>query len=304
MLALDALAFPLLATNAPSFDYSKGDQGDNPPVQEVSYPHPAVLSNIGTISVENRAVCNLLTRHKAINQEAHILVSSDKPVLFMGQAPEAVSAWQWTAPGASNPNQTTQNVQFEYKTPGVYDYTTLVATTSKGKTTYKPDLKLKVGGASELTTIDMQEWGKTYLLGTQNFEGGPDVGGYIGGTNNKDIVGFGNLFMFGTDEAYMDGVNIYFHHKPKKFKAGAQLRMQVWLSFISEDELNFTYLPIEGALLKMEDIKADGEDGAWALTQEGAVASFAFETPIDLHGKPIVFISVEGFSNDPSTEDV
>lgn len=283
--------------------YSTLPQADNTSTSDAFYDHPAVLSNLGTISTENKAVCNLLTRHKAINQEAHILVSSDKPVLFLDRSQGNPTAWLWTAPGATPNKQNSAQALFSYTTPGVYDYPTLQVTTANGTSNYKPDLKLKVGGTSEITTMDMRVWGETYLLGTMPFEEGPDISGYMGGTNNKDIVGYGNLFMFGTDDAYMDGVNIYLHHKPTKFKEGAQIRMQVWLAQVTESDINFTFLPIEGALMNMSDIKADGEDGAWALTTDGAVASFTFDTPLDLNGKPIVFISVEGFSNDPTTED-
>ncbi|GAD06206.1 hypothetical protein PORCRE_1930 [Porphyromonas crevioricanis JCM 15906] len=269
----------------------------------VTYAHPAVLSNLGTNSMENRAVCNLLTKHKEINQGAHILASSDKPVIFIGSSTGTPTAWHWTAPGAKNSPQEGAKANFEYSTPGIYDYPTLEVTTAQGTESYKADLKLKVGGTSEVTTIDMRKWEDTYLLGTLHYEGGADVGGYVGGTNNMNIEGFGNLFMFGTDDAYMDGVNVYLHHKPTKFKEGAKILMRVWLSKVTSDDVTFTYLPIEAAFMKMEDIKADGEDGAWALTTEGAVASFKFETPLDLNGKPIIFISIEGFSNDPKTED-
>jgi hypothetical protein len=109
--------------------------------------------------------------------------------------------------------------------------------------------------------------------------------------------------MIAQDDAYLDGVNIYLHHKPTKYEEGAKIRMQVWLPEISASSILFTYLPLEATYIPFEDFKADGEDGAWALTYEGAVANIKFEVPIDLYGKPYFFVSVEGFSQDPETED-
>ncbi len=110
--------------------------------------------------------------------------------------------------------------------------------------------------------------------------------------------------MFGTDDAYMDGVNVYLHHKPTKYKADAKITLQVWYPSANTDgSLKFRHIPVEASVINMSDIKADGEDGAWALTADGAVASFMFDAPLDLNGKPLLFISVEGVSNDPQTED-
>ena len=137
------------------------------------------------------------------------------------------------------------------------------------------------------------------MLGALPFN---DDGGFLGGTNNKDLVGYGNLFMLGTEDAYMTGVNVYLPSKPTKFKEGASLKVQVWMTNITETNIEMTYMPIEGAILPMANIRTKA-DGAWVPVSGGAVAEFKFEEPLSLYGKTIFFVSVEGFSNDPATED-
>ena len=53
----------------------------------------------------------------------------------------------------------------------------------------------------------------------------------------------------------------------------------------------------------MDNIKADGEDGAWALTNGGAVINAKFTSPVSLYGKTPIFISVEGFNSDSQDND-
>lgn len=269
-----------------------------------SYALPVPLRNIATIKKTDNAVCNLLFRHKAINGGAYLLASKEKEVVFKDKSANNPTNWNWTVPGGETPTVQTQNARVKYATEGVFDFPTLEVTTAIGKSSYHPDLKIKAGGTSEITTMDTREWGSTYSLTGLPFTEGADVSGYLGGTNNKNIVGVGNLFMLGSDEAYMDGVNVYLLHKPTKYKANATLVLKVWMVQISEGSgIKFTHLPVEVQTLKMADVKADGEDGAWAPIIGGAVAHFKFSTPLDLFGKGIFFISVEGFSNDPTTED-
>ncbi|MDE6527928.1 MAG: hypothetical protein K2L78_02635, partial [Muribaculaceae bacterium] len=45
------------------------------------------------------------------------------------------------------------------------------------------------------------------------------------------------------------------------------------------------------------------DDGVWVPVQGGAVVSLKCTDPIDLFGKPLIFIDVYGWSDDPSTED-
>ena len=271
---------------------------------DAQYALPVPLRNIATIKRTDNAVCNLLVRHKAINGGAWLLASKDREVSFKDASKNGPTEWNWTLPGASVPSQQTQDASAKYKVQGVFDFPTLEATTMKGKSTYHPNLKIKAGGIAEITTIDMRQWGTTYQLAMLPFSDGIDVGGCLGGTNSKGIVGVGNLFMVGSDDAYLEGVNVYLHHKPKKYKKDATLVLKVWMVKLPEEgDLKLTALPVEAQTLKMKDIKADGEDGAWAPVENGAVAAFRFDVPLDLYGKSLFFISVEGFSNDPSTED-
>lgn len=283
------------------------------------YAVPEVLRNLGAKSIDNKPVCNLLTRHKAINDGAFLWAPLGTPVKYTDMSTGAPTAWSWNMPGSATETATTQDGEAVYNKAGVYDMPTLTTTYADGSTsTYTPAMsmtsaggseKIKTGGTVEITTVDMRrhdDFGfdpeATYTLGAMTYNEG-DSRGYVGGTNNTQVVGWGNLFMIAQDDAYLDGVNIYLHHKPTKYKEGAQIRMQVWLPSITDEAILFTYLPLEGAMIPFEDFKSDGEDGAWALTYDGAVANIQFEIPVDLYGKPYFFISIEGFSQDPETED-
>ena len=288
--------------------------------QGAMYAMPETLRNLGAKSTENKPVCNLLARHTAINDGAFLWAPLGVPVKYNDQSTGNPTAWEWTVPGAAVQTETTQNIEATYIKEGLYDMPTLDVTYADGTTSsYTPSMnmtydggneKIKTGGTVEITTIDMRRHDSfggldqtaTYMLGANTYSEGTSQG-YVGGTNNTQVVGWGNLFMIAQDDAYLDGVNIYLHHKPTKYLEGAQIRLQVWLPSITEDAILFTYLPLEGAMIPFEDFKADGEDGAWALTYEGAVANIKFEVPIDLYGKPYFFVSVEGFSQDPETED-
>ena len=287
---------------------------------EASYSMPETLRNLGAKSVDNKPVCNLLTRHQSINNGAFLWAALGTPVTYKDTSKGTPTAWEWTVPGSTPGTFTTQNIEAVYYNEGLYDMPTLNTTYADGSvSSYTPSMsmtdnggneKIKTGGTVEITTVDMRVFdyfegldpNATYCLGALTY-GDKNVDGYVGGTNNRQVVGWGNLFMVGQDDTYLDGINIYLHHKPTKWKEGAQIRLQVWLPSITEDAVLFTYLPLEGAMIPFEDFKADGEDGAWALTYGGAVANIQFEIPIDLYGKPYFFVSVEGFSQDPSTED-
>jgi len=266
------------------------------------YANPVGLSYVGTISPNDHAVCNLLTRHKAINGGAWLWASLDKAVWYKDMTPGNTTSWKWTVPGYDKVI-TTKDAQVTYSEPGVYNFPTLETTGPDGTGSYSADLSIKVGGRAEITTVDMREYNKTYQWGHYEYSGGLVSGGYVGGTNSRGVVGFGNLFMFGTDDCVMEGVNIYLTHKPTKYKEGAKINLQVWYPEITQNSITLTKYKIEDVPMLLKDIKADGEDGAWAITNGGAVASFTFETPIDMYGKTLLFISVEGFSDDPTTED-
>lgn len=274
-------------------------------VAEVSsqplYDFPVALSNLGTISLSDSAVCNYLFKHKSINGGAWMLASSDKPVVYKATEISGATSWDWIVPGAENMTMSGRKISVRYTIPGVYAMPTLTITTNNGeKLTYTPEETIKVGGTSEITTINYRKWGETAMLAALPYA---DNGGYVGGTNSLNIVGWGNLFMSGTDDAYIDGVNVYLHHKPTKFKDDAQLILRVWMTNITSTSLDLTYLPVEAVAMPMKNIKADGEDGAWAPIYDGAVAQFKFDQPLSIYGKNPFFVTVEGFSNDPSTED-
>ena len=284
------------------------------------YAMPEVLRNLGAKSTENKPVCNLLARHKAINDGAFLWAPLGVPVKYNDVSTGNPTAWQWFTPGAVAADLTTQNIEAYYLEEGLYDMPTLDVTYADGSnSSYTPAMsmtssegneKIKTGGTVEITTIDMRRHDSfggldqtaTYMFGANTYNEG-DARGYVGGTNNTQVVGWGNLFMIAQDDAYLDGVNIYLHHKPTKYKEGAQIRMQVWMPSITDEGVLFTYIPLEGVMIPFEDFKSDGEDGAWALTFDGAVANIEFEVPIDLYGKPYFFVSIEGFSQDPETED-
>lgn len=284
------------------------------------YAMPELLRNLGSKSAENPPVCNLLTRHKAINDGAYLWAPLGVSVGYKDNSTGEPVSWLWNIPGAATPLVETQNADAVYIKEGLYDMPTLSVTYGDGtSSSYTPEMsmtssggveKIKTGGTVEITTVDMRRHDNlggldadaTYCLGGMAY-GDPDVDGYVGGTNNKQVEGWGNFFMIAQNDAYLDGVNIYLHHKPTKYKEGAQIVMQVWLPSITEESVFFTYLPLEATVISFEDFKADGEDGAWCLTYTGAVANIKFDTPVDLYGKPYFFISIEGFSQDPSTED-
>lgn len=264
-----------------------------------SYKLPAALANIGAISSEDNAACNYLFPHNDINGGAYLLAPGKNTVSFIDNSSGNPSSWFWEAPGTAEGSSISQNLVAHYSNEGVFNLPSLTITTSNGTETYTPDLKIKAGGTSELTTINTREYGETYQFGTFAYG---NNGGYVGGTNNVGIAGWGNLFMFNTDDAYMDGINIYLHHKPERYSDNAKVLIQVWLPSIYEDHIDFTSMPVEGEYVKMSDIK-DASDDVWVPVKDGAVMSVTFDTPLDLYGKTILFVTVEGFGSDPQKED-
>ncbi len=288
---------------------------------DANYAMPAVLANLGTHSMENKPVCNMLARHKAINDGAFLWAPLGTEVVYHDQSTGNPTAWNWSVPGGDNATLTTQNASVKYHKAGLYDMPTLTVTTANGSSSFTPAMsmtsaggneKVKTGGTAEITTIDMRVHGTalgstyypenaTYSLGAMVYGEGE---GFLGGANTKNIKGWGNLFMVGQDDTYLDGFNVYFYKKPTKYNEGAKLTAQVWLPTINESYMILTAMPLNGAYINYTDIKADGEDGAWAMTYDGAVANITLDEPIDLYGKPYFFISIEGFSNDPASDDL
>lgn len=288
---------------------------------DANYAMPAVLANLGTHSIENKPVCNMLARNKAINECAFLWAPLGTEVVYRDQSTGNPTAWSWSVPGGDNATLTTQDAVVKYNKAGLYDMPTLTVTTANGSSSFTPAMsmtspggneKVKTGGTAEITTIDMRVHGTalgttyypenaTYSLGAMSYGEGE---GFLGGANKKNIKGWGNLFMVGQDDTYLDGFNVYFYKKPTKYKEGAKLIAQVWLPTITESYMILTAMPLNGAYINYTDIKADGEDGAWAMTYDGAVANITLDEPIDLFGKPYFFISIEGFSDDPANDDL
>lgn len=267
---------------------------------KADYKMPVPLSYLGTISAEDNANCNLLFKHKDINEGAWLLASSDKKASYINQSTGTTTSSLWTVPGGDPSSFDSQDIQVNYSKPGVYAMPTLKVENETESDSYTAPYTIKVGGTSEITTIDCREWGSTYMLSAAQYGEGQ---GYVGGTNAVDIVGYGNLFMLGTDDAFLEGVNVYLLKKPTMYKEDAKLVIQVWMTNITESGVQLTYLPVEGEIVNMKDIKADGEDGAWCPIYEGGLAQVKFSEPLSMYGKTTFFVSVEGFSNDPSTED-
>ena len=265
-----------------------------------SYKTPVPLAYLGTITTDDNANSNYLFKHKDINDGAWLLVSSDKQTSYLNESSGIVTSYQWNVPGSNPSSFSTADIKASYSVPGTYKMPTLKVGNGTDSKEYTAPYTVKVGGTSEITTMDCREWGSTYTLGAYQY--GPGEG-YVGGTNAVDIVGWGNLFMLGTDEAFLDGVNVYLHHKPTKFKDDAQIVVKVWMTSITASNATFAYIPVEVGTIKMKDIKADGEDGAWAPIYGGAVINIKFDEPLSMFGKTTFFVSVEGFSNDPATED-
>lgn len=265
-----------------------------------SYNLPVGLRNIGTICASDSAVCSFLMRHKAINGGALLWVPKERYVTYFNSSKGNVTSSLWLSEGGQIKNNNDVDGQVLYEIPGIYNMPTLkVFSSNDEQDSYTAPFTVKSGGTVELALADTREWFSTYYWGANQYE---DGGGYLGGTNNHDIVGCGNLYMIGQDEAYLTGVNVYLYKKPTKYASDAKINVRVWLPLITEDSMTLTYLPLEGGYINMCDFK-DGTDNEWAPVEGGAAGHIVFSEPIDLYGKPYFFISVEGFSDDPSTED-
>lgn len=281
---------------APSFvqaEKSARSSGD------ASYKLPVALANIGTVSAEDKAVCNYLFPDKDVNGGAWLLAPGNGVVSYFDNSSGNPSSWLWNAPGTAEGSSADRDFEGRYNSEGVFALPSLTVTTVNGTGTYAPDLKIKAGGTSEITTINTREYGETYQFGT--FAYGGD-GGFVGGTNRVGIDGWGSLFMFNTDDAYMDGINVYLHHKPERYADDARILVQVWLPAMYDDMIVLTAVPLEAEFVKMADIK-DASDGVWVPVEGGAVMPVRFDTPLDLYGKTVLFVSVEGFGSDPDKED-
>lgn len=271
--------------------------------QQASFDHPTELRYLGTIdNTAQKPVCNLTTRNP-INNGAFLWAPAGSSVTYTDTSTGSPKEWKWETSGGVIENPMAQNASVRYADPGTYDFPKLTVSYPAGEQTASTGLKLKVGGVAELCLADCREWLTTYALGCNTYDNqNGALHGSLGGTNNLDIVGVGNLFMTAIEDGFIDGVNVYLPSKPTKWKDGAKIGIRIWMVNMGENDVQLAGIPLEGSEIKFENIKT-ADDGVWVPVQGGAVVSFKCTEPIDLFGKPLIFIDVYGWSNDPSTED-
>lgn len=256
------------------------------------YSLPQGLRNIGAIHVEEPPypAASYPTRHR-MNGKAALWAPKDARIRY-----SATVFGDWTVPGALEATASGQEIIVTYDTPGLYNFPTIV--TADG-TEYTAPGQIKIGDIVEISAADTREWLTTYALGEMPFD---TDGGWLGGTNNRGILGVGNLYMHSLEEGYMDGVNVYMPAKPTRYAPDAKIRVRVWMPSITEYGVSLAYIPLEGDYISFDDFKTS-EDGEWVPVTSGAVAQLRFPTPLDLFGKQLIFIDVDGWGTDKSTED-
>ena len=270
--------------------------------QQASYDLPATLSYYGTITPEAGVpfpAANFVTTNP-INNGAWIWVPVGSKVYFKNTSTEGATEYKWTVPGAADAD--TENLTAEYSTPGTYSFPTLTAKYASGEETFTQDLKIKVGGEAELCHSDNREWGTTYGLGAATY--GPG-NGFLGGSNNRDIVGVGNFYRFSSPDMYVDGVNIYTVNQPED-PAGKSITSMVYLPYIGEDYFLMTGLTgAMGALdidiLPLSSYKTR-EDGVYSPVKDYAVYTQMYSRPLNCEGYPYLFFAVEGFESTPGVD--
>ncbi len=273
-------------------------------VSEASYDYPEALRYVGTIEArEPYPVCSFTTRNP-LNEEAFIWGPAGASLLYRDTSTGMPKSWLWETDGGEIERPTSQDGIVTYKDAGVYKFPVLTVDYADGTDSeFGPDLSVKIGGRGELCLADCRSWLETYALGVQYYDNeGGSVLGSLGGPNKLDIVGVGNFYMLGIEEGYMDQVNVYLPSKPKNYPEGSKIRIRVWMCSIGEYDIQFTYLPIEGGYVYYDDFLTE-EDGAWVPVKGGAVARLDFQQPLDLYGKPFIFIDVDGWGEDPATDD-
>lgn len=275
----------------------------NVSAQEASYDHPQGLRYLGTISnPDPQPVCSFTTRNP-VNDGAFLWAPVGATVKYTDTSSGVPLGWIWETDGGTLQNADRQDAFVTYREPGTYDFPSLTVEYDDFESVYDPDYKIKIGGMAELCLADTRSWIETYALGVNYYDQvqGAQLGS-LGGTNALNIVGVGNLYMMSVEDGFLDGVNVYLPHKPTRYKEGAKVGVRIWMANISQYDVQLAAIPIEGDLIPFEDIK-DAEDGAWVPIKGGAVVQMKCSEPIDLFGKPFIFIDVYGWSDDPASED-
>ena len=273
--------------------------------QEASYKNPIGLRYIGTI--ENPRVnpaCSYLSRNP-MNNQAFLWTPKGSTVMFEDSSTGSPKAWKWSIEGADADRTNLQDLTVTYNTAGTYAFPSQTVTFADGDKTYTPDLKMKVGGVAELCLADTREWINTYALGVQSY--GTTERGVLGGANSLGVAGVGNFYMLPGNEIFLDGVNVYLNAKPSKWPAGRKIIVSVYMSSIDPSTGSVTFTApmqtLESAFIDNSDIKTT-DDGVWVPVKNGAVIPVKFQNPVDLYGKPFIFISVSGWGTEYGKEDM
>lgn len=272
----------------------------------VSYAYPIGLKNMGMISKDDNACCNFLSFNKNINGDAYMWAPIGEIVSYIDASTTTATDYHWFIPGSETTEMETQDADATYSTPGIYEFPTMTIKDESGaEHTYTAEGKIKVGGVGEICTSNMLNLGTdpedpstTSVLAALMLNGG--AGGYLGGTNNMKLKGYGNLFMIAHPDASLNAVRVYLPDVPSKFAEDAKLLMQVWYPMdFGDGEMVLNGLPLEAVNLPMKDIKLTTD----TKLKKAAVAEFKLTTPLTISDKPFFFVTISGFSEDPNTED-
>lgn len=296
----DVISFSLPKADKPVISVFQGDSPVTRAENQAAYAYPQGLSCLGTFSSENEPVCNYLSPNRLTNKNYFLWAPSGKPVTYISNVSDA-SSYSWVMPGTSEETSTTVTATATYTQLGHYMFPSLETVSASGdKSTYQADGEILVSGKAEITTANCRKWNETYQLGYLPLNGG--TAGYLGGTNNAGLKGYGNLFMTAHGNAHITGVNVYFAFKPTKYPEGAKLLLQVWYPMETEGGMELTGLPLEVVELPVSEIR-DAYDGEFSI-KNVAVGEFRFEQPLQIWDKPLFFVTVEGFGDDPSKSDI
>lgn len=272
----------------------------------VAYSYPVGLKNLGMISTDDNACCNFLSFNKTINGDAYMWAPIGEIVSYIDASTTAATDYHWFIPGSEASELETQDADATYNTPGIYEFPTMTIKDENGaEHSYTAEGKIKVGGVGEICTSNMLHLGTdpedpstSSVVAALMLNNG--AGGYLGGTNNMKLKGYGNLFMIAHPEASITAVRVYLPDVPSKFAEDAKLLMQIWYPMdFGDGEMVLNGLPLEAVNLPMKDIKLTND----TKLKKAAVAEFNLETPLTINDKPFFFVTISGFGEDPNTED-
>lgn len=266
------------------------------------YAYPVGLRNLGMISSDDNACCSFLSFNTAINGDAYMWAPMNETVTYVDNSSVSAVDYHWYLPGADATELETQDADATYNTPGIYDFPTMTVKDGAGQSyEYTAPGKLKVGGKGEICTSNMLKLGTdindpatTAVIAERPFRDG----GWLGGTNSMDLVGYGNLFMIAHPDASITGVRAYLPEVPMH-EPGDTLIMQIWYPLTGESSIQLMGLPLEAVILPMDEIKPTTD----TRLKNVAVAEFNLTTPLKIADKPFFFVTIEGFGHDPSKQN-